>query len=265
MSLDQLKINSPGSVRLKLRELNGFDEQSVSNVDTATAINLIDRLLVRLSGSFAENLKAAELTSSDRDRLLAEVYDQTFGPRIESTIRCESCAELFDLTFTIRDLIGSLNSASSAPRDPDGTYRMANGLRFRLPIGTDELAVVGLEPDVALQELIKRCVLGSNESIGAIEIDEVQEAMEDVAPILDRELEARCPECGSKHSVHFDIQFYLLRAFLQEKKRVGREIHRLAIAYGWSLNEILSLTRSQRRTFVELIEADFSRRARLYA
>jgi hypothetical protein len=266
MSMDQGAIDFPGkSLRLHLRELNGFDEQSISGVDTATAINLIDRLLVRSPGSPIEHFNAAELTASERDRLLAEVYERTFGPRIESTVRCGVCQELFDLTFAIRDLLASLDSVASSPmvtRDPDGTYRTAVGLRFRLPVGTDELAVIGLPPQKAQSVLLQRCILESNEPV---EIDAVQEAMENVAPVMNLDLDARCPECGGKQQVHFDIQFYLLRALLQESKRIGREIHRLAVAYGWSLNEILSLSRSQRQAFVEFIESDFSRRARSYS
>jgi len=261
MSMDQVAFGSPGQfLRLRVRELNGFDEQSISGLDTATAIDLIDRLLVRPPGSPVEHFKAAELTGSERDQLLAEIYERTFGPRIESAVRCVLCEELFDLTFSIRDLLVSLDSdksSTSVTHDTDGTYRLANGLRFRLPVGTDELAVVGLSPEAAQLALLQRCILESNESV---EIDDVQEAMEEVGPVMDLELDARCPECGGKQPVHFDIQSYLLRALLQERRRIGREIHRLAVAYGWSLNEILSLPRSQRQAFVEFIEVDFSPR-----
>lgn len=259
--MDQVAFGSSGQfLRLRLRELNGFDEQSISGPDTANAIDLIDRLLVRSPGSPVEHFRAVELTGADRDRLLAEVYERTFGPLIESVVQCVLCEELFDLTFSIRDLLASLDFAKSsalATHDQDGTYRLTNGLRFRLPVGADELAVVGLPPEAAQSELLQRCIIESNQ---AVEIDVVQEAMEEIAPVMDLELDARCPECGGKQPVHFDIQFYLLRALLQERRRIGREIHRLAVAYGWSLNEILSLSRRERQAFVEFIEVDFSPR-----
>ena len=266
MSIDQGAFDLSGrSSRLQIRELNGFDEQSVSGLDTATAIGLLDRLLVRPSGSSAEQLKAIELTAAERDRLLAAVYKRTFGSRIESTLRCTACESLFDLAFSIEDLLASLSSgalSSAASLEPDGTFRLGDRLRFRLPTGEDELAVVGLPASEAQLALLQRCII---ESKDPVEIDSVQEAMEEVAPVLDLDLDARCPECGAKQLVHFDMQFYLLRALQQQGRQIAREIHRLAVAYGWSLNEILSLSRNQRRAFVEFIEGDFSGRARSYA
>ena len=113
MSIDQGAFDLSGRPsRLQLRELNGFDEQSVSGLDTATAIGLLDRLLVRAPGSSAQQLKAVELTAAERDRLLAAVYKRTFGSRIESTVRCTACESLFDLAFSIEDLLAALNSAA---------------------------------------------------------------------------------------------------------------------------------------------------------
>ena len=243
--------------RVQLRELNGFDEQTVCRTDTATAISLLDRLLMRGPGSVSEDFKAINLTASERDRLLACVYEQTFGPRIESTSSCNSCQSLFDLTFTIDSLLAVFDASSSATAtpEPDGAFRLPGGLRFRLPTGADELATAGLPLNEAELALLKRCVLDSEENIDP---EAVQQAMSELAPVLDVDLNAECPECGAKQSLHFDVQFYLLRALEQQRKQIAREVHRLAVAYGWSLNEILGLSRSQRKAFVEFIEAEFS-------
>ena len=52
----------------------------------------------------------------------------------------------------------------------------------------------------------------------------------------------------------FDIQTYLLGAILSERRSLLSDINCIARAYSWSLDEILSLTRSDRRHLVELIE-----------
>ena len=264
--MDHVEVCVSGkSLRLQLRELTGFDEQSVSNLDTATAISLIDRLIVHSPGSVTEQCTAATLTPSQRDRLLAKVYEATFGPRVESTVRCAHCRELFDVTFNISDLLNALHSLCSsqttAKQDCDGTYLLPNGLRFRLPIGEDELAVVALSPHEAERALLERCIIDPTDES---EFDAVQEAMEEVDPVMDLELDAHCPQCGNIQPLHFDIQFFLLRALLQESRRTGREIHRLAVTYGWSLQEILGLSRSQRRAFASFIEEDNSRVGRAF-
>ena len=271
--MDQSSFHlADGTSRVSPRELNGFDEQSVRGVDTAAAIGLLDRLLAGPPGSAAEDLKAIRLTASQRDRLLAAVYERTFGPRIESTVRCTNCREAVDVTFPLEDLLVAFSGAASSPTAdalPDGTFRLPNGLRFRLPTGEDETAVAGLSPEEAEREMLERCVIERESGVDPNSVREatvqdaaVQEAMEEVAPVLDLDLHGRCPECGAEQSVHFDMQFYLLRAIEQERKQMGREVHRLAIAYGWSLNEILGLFRSERRAFVELIDADLSVRRR---
>jgi hypothetical protein len=247
-----------GLRRLRLSELTGFDEQFVADTHTATAISLIDRLLIRVDSS---SPNASALTASDRDRLLAAVYERTFGPRIHSTTHCAGCDQPFDLEFSLEQLRGMLDAPTEAAADsqPDGTFRTASGVRFRLPTGEDELAASAVAPDQAVRILIERCVLEpeADASIAAIE-----DAIEQVAPVLDVDLNAVCPECGQVQIVHFDMQFYLLRAIEQSRVQVARDAHLLAMAYGWSYQEILGLPRSVRRTFVGLIEADRSSRHR---
>ena len=103
--------------------------------------------------------------------------------------------------------------------------------------------------------LLSRCIIeGDLEQDGR----SVQDALQKLSPIAEIDLIARCPECGSAESVHFSLQSYLLSALRQENPRLSCEIHRLAETYGWSLSEILSLPRTQRRALVALIEAEYS-------
>src|SRR5437763_847879 len=72
----------------------------------------------------------------------------------------------------------------------------------------------------------------------------------------DHENDTTYTECSARQKVRFDIQYYLLQILEKKRKQIAREIHRLASAYQWSLAEILSLRRSERRAFVELIESE---------
>lgn len=84
----------------------------------------------------------------------------------------------------------------------------------------------------------------------------ILDALEGVAPILDTELNATCPECGETVQAHFDLQHYLLTAIMQEAPARIAEVHLLAATYGWSLREILELDRKRRRAFATAIERD---------
>jgi len=50
----------------------------------------------------------------------------------------------------------------------------------------------------------------------------------------------------------------LLGALVSERRRLLSDINCIAGAYSWSLDEILSLTRSDRRQLVELIENEYA-------
>jgi len=252
----------PGTGRAGLREICGYDQNSVHGTDTISAIELLDRLLVDAPGARVRPGSAIRLTTADRDRLLATVYTQTFGPRVEGTIHCRSCKAAFDLDFSLPELLGGLHDepgVTGVQQEPDGLYALPDGRRFRLPTGEDECAVWDLAPADAESGLLQRCVIAGDP---AAEPEVVQAAMREAAPLLDLELEARCPECAEVQPVHFDIQSYLLSALESEQEQLARQVHRLAIAYGWSLTEILSLTRSQRRRYVSLIDVEGSRQPR---
>jgi hypothetical protein len=259
-----------------LREITGADEQALEGTATVDAIRLLNGLLVEAVDGALVPGSAATLTAPDRDVLLARVYTRTFGRSIKSTVSCSHCGEPFDLDFELDQLVTNLRSLAkqeptsahgseadtcTASRRPDGTFLLSDGLAFRLPTGEDECAVAGLPEDEAERELLRRCVLeddrasseGSSESAGRDEA--LQHAMADIAPTIDSDLDASCPECGEHQLLHLDLQRYLLTALRQEQDQLAWEIHQLAAAYGWSLSDILALARSQRRRLVAFAEA----------
>jgi hypothetical protein len=242
-----------------VRELTGEDERRVCDAGTQSAVELLARIVEWPTGTDGD---AADLPAPDRDRLLAAVYRQAFGKKVESAGRCTSCASPYDLTFSLDDLIAEVErSAEASAVQPlgDGTFRTASGLRFRLPTARDEMEVASLPLEEAARTLASRCLV---ESSTGDWLEELEEAIEEAAPVLDLDIDTRCPECGAPQRLRFDVQFYLLRALEQERGRMLREIHRIASAYGWSMQEILALERSERRALTELIEADQSARRR---
>lgn len=251
-----------------LRELTGSDELAVMGTGAADAIRLVDGALVADSGGALEPGGASRLTASDRDRLLAAIYIDTYGSRIAGALSCRDCGKLFDTDFSLNALVAHLWQKEEGPSGElkdldvenrgDGFFEIPDGTVFRLPTGEDESAVAGLPPEEAARELLTACLSdkGANGDLDQGRHEAVQAAMAALAPILDLDLEARCWACGEPQSVHFDLQHYLLSALLQERDWLMQEIHRVAGAYGWRLEEILSLPRSRRRMLAALIEAE---------
>lgn len=221
----------------RLRELTGRDESAVTGPSTPAAIALLDALL--------EDGAAAELVAADRDRLLAALHLYAFGDRIESTLTCAQCAQPFDLHFSLSGLMESIDRRTPSAQWKalgDGRFENASGETVRLPTGSDELAVAAL-PLADGEDVLRRRAEWPDD-----------EVLEEIAPLVDLELVAPCAECRHPHTVRFDIQSYFLTALAAERRRLLAETHRIAAAYSWSLAEILSLTRNDRRAFVELIQ-----------
>jgi hypothetical protein len=241
----------------RLRELTGRDEYAVLGANTANAIDLLAGLLDTASTTEGNQICAADLVAADRDRILAAVYKRAFGDRIESTLTCVRCGQPFDLYFSLDRLIESVNESKETREWKalgDGRFEAANGVRFRLPTGNDELECSNLTREEVESLLLTRCAEGGDWPEGRIAFEEL---LEQVAPLIDRELVALCAECDYVHTVQFDIQSYLLGTIVAERRRLLAEINRIASSYSWSLDEILSLSRSDRRLFVELIENEY--------
>jgi len=255
MIAESIPLRFAGARRsARLRELTGRDEFAVLGANTANAINLLSSLLENASPGETEQLQVVDLVAADRDRLLAAVYEGAFGDRIESTLTCVRCAQPFDLYFSLHRLIEAVNERTTDGEwKPlgDGRFENSSGACFRLPTGRDELALAGSEASEVESLLVERCAKDSNWPEGRTAFEEL---LEQVAPLLDLELIAPCAECSHVHTIQFDIQTYVLGAIMAERLRLLAEINRIAKAYSWSLDEILSLRRSDRRHIVELIE-----------
>lgn len=218
-----------------LRELRGDDEESIAGTDTWSAIALVDRLLVAVPGAAVGPGGAIELGAADRDRLLAAIMRRELGERVTATIVCPACGAQLDLDFALGDLIAELDARASDAGD------------VRLPSGHDELAAAA--SDDPLRVLVRACATDEAADVGA-----VSAALEARAPIVDLDLDAVCADCARVTPVRFSIQQYLLGAVIAEARRRTTEVHQLAQGYGWSLGEILTLSRKRRRDYVALCE-----------
>jgi hypothetical protein len=252
-------IGIAGAARFAfLAPLSGDDEDSVTGTDTASAVALIARLLIAGSPDAVAPRDVMQLTAGQRDRILAALQERVFGPRIVATLRCRACAEPFDIGFALSELRAHIAgvAAADARAEADGniTWR---GLRFRLPTAEDEIAVAAMPAEAARAALLERCG-----AAGAVLAPEALEAaMAAVDPLLDRDLPARCAECGAEQTVRFAIQSYFLGGLIAERRRLAEEVHALASAYGWSRREILAMRRATRREHVDLLATATRRRS----
>ena len=153
----------------------------------------------------------------------------------------------------------SLAALAAAPPDvaielagPDerGTFLLPDGRRIRAPtVGDVEHAVRSVD----IAALRHACVLEGDADADPELLDA---ALEAAAPALTRDVAATCPHCAAAQPVRFDLANFLVASLARERPFLLREMHLLARAYGWSLAEILSLNRDDRRALARLCEAE---------
>jgi len=230
---------------MSLRELTGKDEMAVQGIDTRSSIELLESLVITND----KNNYIYDMCASDRDSLLAAIQRQYWGDKIISTLKCSRCDEKFDLSFRLSELQEHI-SQDIKQWEAGGnlTAKNVSGENIRLPSAKDEITIGNRLNSENIKNYAE--VLGFDLN----DIDVISKNMERAAPILDLELNCSCSECGEEQLAHFDIQSFLLNKLLNEREGLFTEVHYLASIYNWSLNEILDMPRTMRKTMARMLD-----------
>ena len=246
----------------------------------------VDRALVLLAaaqpGMSWEQL--ARLQIGRRDILLLALRELTFGSRLASYAECPHCGEKLEFDHPVSDILASL----LMPGAEEPTGKVESGLvadsvkalemdgftvRFRLPDSFDLAAVAGCrEPEEARRLLLERCVLevvrkggeaqetsGSNPDSIALRdlpgevVSGLSAQIGRADPGADIALDLTCPDCDHRWSITFDIVQFFWAEINNLAKRLLREVHTLARAYGWSEADILAMSAARRLAYLEMV------------
>ena len=218
-------------------------------------------LLMRAAAPEADGDALAHCNIGQRDCVLLNLRDALFGPEIHCLTDCTNCGEPIELDFRTDDI--------RVPHaDPGGSYHTtAHGyeVQFRLPDSADLLALEverqAEQPAQAERRLLERCVLDAWTEEGDVEVatlpnavlSAVSQEMGETDPQAEVLLEVVCPECSAISPAPFDIVSHLWAELDAWARRMLREVHALAAAYGWSEAEILRMSATRRRAYLDLI------------
>jgi hypothetical protein len=194
----------------------------------------------------------ADMPMGRRDKHLLELRELLFGPRLDIFAECPRCAERLEFAFDSRQ-------ARALQEDlPPGPYDLEwNGvsLRFRLPTSRDLAAVVNSGPLRARQVLLQRCLLDGPTELAPEAQAVLAARMSQFDPLADIQFALQCPACNNAWSLALDVPSYLYKEIASLARRLLREVHLLAKAYGWSEDEILALSPTRRRAYLEMVLA----------
>jgi hypothetical protein len=186
----------------------------------------------------------ASLTIGQRDARLLELREVIFGSAVTGLTDCPECGENIELNFNCSDI-----RPATEPEPPKELIVQSNGreVRFRLPTSADLLGANSAE------ELLERCLLSSRNPRIEDLVPAVSEKILSTDPLAEIQLALNCPSCEHNWKAPFDIVTFLWREINAAARRLLREVHTLASAYGWTEPEILALSPTRRRIYLEMV------------
>jgi hypothetical protein len=222
----------------------------------------VDRALTILafscSGQTVSNL--ASLTVGQRDAVLLNLREMTFGSTLNCFAYCPQCAE--DLEFTLETdqlRVGNLSQL------PEPQYDLALDefhIKFRLPNSFDLAAIARSQnAEVAKSTLLERCLLNAkhhDQDISPQElpmgvISQIATKMAEIDPQAEILFDLVCPACQHEWQVMFDIVSFFWTELNAQAKRLLLEVHQLARHYSWRESDILAMSAMRRNLYLEMI------------
>jgi hypothetical protein len=200
--------------------------------------------------------RLARLSIGQRDALLLDLRESTFGSQMVSVASCPICGEKNELIFDVSDIrVGHEGSLSEIHeikiRDCE--------IQFRLPASEDLLGLQSASD--GRSTLLRRCILivrDNGREVPLEELDEeiaiaVAQEMSRTDPQADIQLALSCVSCGHKWLMIFDIVSFLQGEMDFWAGRILHEVHALASVYGWREADILSMSHMRRQLYMELV------------
>lgn len=222
----------------------------------------IDRALGLLELVYPEQSAEAlaELSIGERDARLLRVRELFFGPNIACTTRCPQCAERLEWESDVAELYVH---EGKAPTDVFTVEADAYRLKFRLPNSRDLVSQNrGTdERHDRRNQLLEHCLLEASTSdgelLGIAQLPEsalhaMVQAMERADPQANLLISLACPACGHRWEGLFDVVSFLWAEVNNWAERTLRAVHILARAYGWREVDILAMSPTRRRIYLEM-------------
>jgi hypothetical protein len=211
----------------------------------------LPRALILATAGGARQPEVADLGIGQRDAHLLAVREQCFGSAFSCVVDCPECGAELELELTVDDV-----RAEPAGQDRGSVTADDVDIAFRPITSRDLLGVAGL-PD-ARRELIQRCVTSASRGGADVTtltdpmLDAVSAAMSALDPQAGLSVEIDCAVCGHRWAAPFDVAEYLWSELNAQAVRILREVHDLATIYGWSEADVLAVSPTRRRRYLEM-------------
>jgi hypothetical protein len=218
-----------------------------------------ERALAILSVASPESSPAALplMSIGRRDASLLQLREWAFGSELAILAACPRCHQPLEMDLSIADL--SVPAEDAGDSETSLAYEDYE-IRCRPPNSEDLAACVGLDMAMSRQRLFGRCVIESRyqgEPVAAEQLPEqiaqaVIERIAEADPQADTRVDLTCPDCNYRWDEVFDIASFFWTEIDSWARRILREVHILASAYGWREGDILALSPMRRQIYLTM-------------
>ncbi len=177
----------------------------------------------------------AGMSIGQRDACLLSLRESSFGPQVTGIVTCRACEEQIELDFDIQQIRAAPPGGGEVPHQGD--------------------------IKATRRALFERCVVSAHHDGSAVSptdipphlVDVVEARMGEADPQADVRLALTCSECAFEWEATFDIGTFLWTELDAWARRTLFEVHLLASAYGWREPDVLALSPSRRRFYLEAV------------
>jgi len=220
----------------------------------------LDRALMLLAVGCPESEQdeLAKLSIGQRDALLFALRELTFGPRLDMFSECPSCHEQLKFSMDTPELLADYKTPEKSE-----LHMEAEGyvVRFQLPDSLALAATVNLGMEEAYQTLLGQCMLQASQGELEATLDTLPETvtsalvlkMLECDPLAEVIFNLDCPACGHRWPIMLDIVYFFWTELELQVKRLLRQVHILAQAYGWPEGEILEMNAWRRQHYIDMV------------
>lgn len=196
------------------------------------------------------------LSIGDRDAILLQLREWTFGSKLNNMTKCPHCNEVVEWQSNTNELY-----FQSIPSDLSiRTFEVEKDLfhiRFRLPDSFDMLNAISNKDGG--KTVLETCILEvNNGECTTNDLDEaalmaVNERMAKEDPQANISINLNCPSCSNQWKAVFDIVSFFWLEINNWAKRMLHEVYLLARAFGWSEKDILAMSPYRRQLYIQMI------------
>jgi hypothetical protein len=201
-----------------------------------------------------------QVAIGDRDACVLALRCATFGDRVEGRTFCPQCGTQLAIETDADVLTGAPAPSEGAVSAP---FEFASGSYTATVQSPDGAALARAaatgDRELARLELVGGCVRSTHDGEEVVAVADlptdvvaaIGDAIVDHDPQAEVRLALTCAACGHQWMCLFDSVAFLIAELENLAAHLVEDVHTLAVAYGWSEDQVLALSSRRRRRYVE--------------